>query len=141
MKIISFQGIILGFLILSIYSCESRDDSIKINATSSTSKEKVIPLTCKKLFNSPEDFVGQVINLDAICWGSSHSVDGKEILMSLDDQKSVGLQQAHVLVHFTKDQADEIQNIKENDSISLTAKVSTLEFGALRLIEAKVTPN
>ena len=138
MKNISRQGTILGILVLTLFSCETKDDSIEVNSQSAT-KEKVVAITCDKLFNSPEDYAGQVINLDAICWGVNSSVDGEEILMSLDDQKLVGLQQAHVLVHFNKEQEEEIENIGKNDSISLTAKVDTLKYGALRLIEAKVS--
>lgn len=135
------QGIILGILVLSICSCTTKDDSINVNARSSSMEEKETALTCEKLLNSPEDYQGQVIHLNAISWGSNPSVDGEEILMSLDDQKLVGLQQSHVLVHFTKDQEEEIENILENDSISLTATVGAYEFGALRLIQAKISPD
>ena len=143
MKKISHQGIILGILIFSLYACTTKDDSVKVNARSSSSTKKEVALTCEKLLDSSEDYAGQVIELSAICWGSSVSVDGSEFLMSIDDNKfkSTGLQQAHVLVHFTKNQEKEIENIAENDSISLTAKVGGYEFGALRLIEAKITSN
>jgi hypothetical protein len=140
MKKVSHQGIILGILILSICSCTIQDDSIQVNARSAASTEKEPPLTCDKLLDSPEEYEGQVINLDAISWGSNPSVDGEEILMSLADQKLVGLQQAHVLVHFTKDQEKDIDDIDENDSISITATVGAYEYGALRLIEAKISP-
>lgn len=109
---------------------------VKVELASSI--EKVTILSCEKLLDSPEDYEGQIINLDAISWGSSPSIDGKEILMSLGDQKLVGLQQAHVLVHFTKDQEREIQDVAENDPISLTARVGAYEYGALRLLDAKV---
>lgn len=141
MKKKSHQGIILCILALSLFSCESIDDSIKVNARAASSKEKASALTCDKLLSSFEDYEGQVIDLNAICWGVNTSVDGEEILMSLADEKLVGLQQAHVLVHFTKEQKEEIEKIKENDSISVTAKVDTFSYGALRLIEAKVKTN
>ena len=140
MKNISLQGIILGILLLSIYACSTKDDSIEVNAKSASLVEKVTALTCEKLYDSHEDYAGQIINLDAISWGSNPSEDGEEILMSLGDQELIGLQQAHVLVHFTKDQEKEIKDVGENDSISIRAKVGSYEYGALRLIEAKISP-
>ena len=89
--------------------------------------------------NAPEDFEGKTVQLNAITWGSNPSVDGEEILMSIDDVLLSGLQQAHVLVHFSKDQSTEIERFKENDSVSLTATVGAYEFGALRLIDAKLS--
>lgn len=138
MKQISLQGIILGILVLSIYACETRDDSIAINAESAPIKKKKTTFSCEDLLSAPEDFKGKVVELNAITWGLSESADGEEILMSIDDEKLQGLQQAHVLVHFSKDQSTEINNFKENDSISLTATVGAYEHGALRLVNATV---
>ncbi|PHR29161.1 MAG: hypothetical protein COA38_11660 [Fluviicola sp.] len=138
MKNTSYQGIILAILVLSFCSCTPKDDSSMVKVELASSIEKVTILSCEKLLDSHEDYEGQIINLDAISWGSSPSIDGKEILMSLGDQKLVGLQQAHVLVHFTKDQEREIQDVAENDPISLTARVGAYEYGALRLLDAKV---
>ncbi len=141
MKTISLQGIALGILISSMFSCETRDDSIAVNATKSTPTEEKKTFSCEDLLKTPEDFQGQVITLDAISWGANPSADGDEILMSIDDKKLEGLQQAHVLVHFSKDQEKEINHFKENDPISLTAKVSTYDQGALRLINATIDSN
>lgn len=141
MKTIFQQGLLLVSIILSVCSCETQDDSIGIDFKAEEAKAKSLVLTCDDLLNAPEDFEGQVIKLDAINWGTRPSVDENEILMSIDDNALKGLQQAHVLVHFSKEQEDEIKGIEENDSISLTAKVGAFEFGALRLLEAKITPN
>lgn len=141
MKTHFLQGIFLGILAIFLFSCESQDDSIKVNSQVASSNKKAATITCDKLFNSPDDYLGQEISLNAICWGMNASVDGEEILMSLDDQELVGLQQAHVLVHFDKNQEAEIKNISKNDSISITAKVDSLKYGALRLVDAKVKLN
>lgn len=141
MKTIFQQGIFLGSIILSLNSCEVQDDSIGVDFKSESAEKKSSALTCEDLLNSPEDFLGQVVSLSAINWGASPSVDGEEILMSIDDNALQGLQQAHVLVHFSKDQSTEIEAFEENDSVSLTAKVGAMEYGALRLVEAKISPN
>jgi len=141
MKTISLQGIALGTILLSTCACEVQDDSIGMDFKSVTSEEKSSFLTCENLFNSHEELEGQEIELSAINWGMSASEDGEEILMSIDDEALHGLQQAHVLVHFSKDQAEEIKGFEENDSISLIAKVGAFEFGAVRLINPKVSPN
>lgn len=141
MKTIFQQGLLLVSIILSACSCEIKDDSIGVDFKAEEAKAKTSVLTCDDLLNAPEDFEGQMIKLDAINWGTRQSVDDDEILMSIDDNALQGLQQAHVLVHFSKDQEEEIKGIEENDSISLTAKVGAFEFGALRLLEAKITPN
>ncbi|MFK7786471.1 MAG: hypothetical protein AB8B56_15225 [Crocinitomicaceae bacterium] len=112
-----------------------------MNFKSETKEEKSSELTCERVFNSYEELAGQEIELTAINWGMSASEDGEEILMSIDDEALQGLQQAHVLVHFSKDQAEEIKRFEENDSISLTAKVGALEFGAVRLINPKISSN
>jgi hypothetical protein len=141
MKTIFQQGTILGSTILCLHACQVQDDSIGVNIKSEMSKEKSSALTCDDLLNAPEEFKDKIISLSAINWGSSPSADGEEILMSIDDEILQGLQQAHVLVHFSKKQEKEIQGFKENDSISLTAKVGAIEYGALRLIEPKISPN
>ncbi|MDG1332497.1 MAG: hypothetical protein P8P74_09220 [Crocinitomicaceae bacterium] len=142
MKTTIRQGIFFGSIIFGLHACQVQDDSIGIDLKSKESKEKSSALTCEDLFNTPEDFEGKVVTLDAINWGHSPSADGEEILMSIDDEALLqGLQQAHILVHFTKEQKEELKTFEENDSISLTAKVGTIEYGALRLIEAKVNPN
>ena len=139
MKTIFQLGTILGSIILSLHACQVQDDSIGINIQSEKSEKKNDALTCDDLLNAPEDFAGKVISLSAINWGASPSADGEEILMSIDDNILEGLQQAHVLVHFSKDQEKEIKEFNENDSISLTAKVGSVEYGALRLIEASIS--
>lgn len=140
MKTISLHGIALGTILLSICACNVQDDSIGMNFKSETKEETSSALNCERIFNSYEELEGQEIELNAINWGMSDSEDGEEILMSIDDEVLQGLQQAHVLVHFSKDQEEEIKSFEENDSISLTAKVGSLEFGAVRLINPKVSP-
>ena len=140
MKKMCLQGFVLGILTLSIYSCSPQDDSVKINENANRTIKKSTSLSCAELLKAPEDFDGKTITLDAISWGSRASEDGKEILMSIDDEKLQGLQQAHVLVHFTKEQETEIKHIKENDPVKLTATVGAYEYGALRLMNAKISP-
>ena len=140
MKKILNSGIILGILILSICSCGSEKSTDALKVESSAVKADPSNLSCENLLDAPEDFEGQVITLDAVCWGKSPSIDGKEILMSLGDIKPEGLQQAHVLVHFLSEQEKEIQDIDENAPITLTATVGAYEYGALRLLKAKVIP-
>lgn len=140
MKKMYLQGSILGIIAVSFFSCGSQDDSLNINTESNQKVNKNSSLSCEDLLDAPEDFEGKTITLDAISWGSSPSVDGKEILMSIDDNKLAGLQQSHVLVHFTKEQANEIEDIKENDPVKLTATVGAYEYGALRLVNAKISP-
>lgn len=141
MKTISLQGIALGTIVMSICACQVQDDSIGMKLKSENVEAKSSALTCEDLLNSHEDFEGKEIELNAINWGTSPSADGEEILMSIDDEVLQGLQQAHVLVHFSKDQKEEINSFAENDSISLTAKVGTFEYGAVRLINPRVSPN
>jgi hypothetical protein len=140
MKSTSLQRIALGLTILSVCSCQVQDDSVGMNFQSETPQEEKA-LTCEDLLQLHEEFEGQEIELSAISWGTSPSEDGEEILMSIDDEVLQGLQQAHVLVHFSKDQKEEIKDFAENDSISLTAKVGSFEFGAVRLVNPKITPN
>lgn len=139
MKQILLQGTFLGSTLLLLFSCQVQDDSIGVEFKAKEPEKKNSVLTCRDLLNAPEDFEGKVIKLNAINWGASPSVDGEEILMSIDDEMLQGLQQAHVLVHFPKDQKEEIADLEENDSISLTAKVGTFEYGAVRLIDPKIT--
>lgn len=140
MKKMYIQGFILALLALSISACSTQDDSLNADNTSNRTPKKKASLSCEELLNTPEDFEGKTITLDAISWGSRPSEDGNEILMSIDDEKLKGLQQAHVLVHFTKEQETEIKNIKENDPVKLTATVGAYEYGALRLMNAKISP-
>ena len=140
MKKMYLQGSILGILALSICACSPQDDSVQINENANKTINKNTSISCEELLKAPEDFEGKTITLDAICWGSNPSVDGKEILMSIDDEKLQGMQQSHVLVHFTKEQENEIKHIKENDLVKLTATVGPYEFGALRLVNAEISP-
>jgi len=141
MKSLSLQGVALGISFLSLCACEVQDDSIEVNIQSKKNKQEEKALTCEELLNAHEDFEGQEIELSAINWGTSASEDGEEILMSIADELLQGLQQAHVLVHFSKDQQEAIKGYDENDTISLKAKVGALEFGAVRLINPEVSPN
>lgn len=143
MKRISISVTVVSLLVFLIYSCETKDDSItnEINTSKSSEVEKNSSLSCTELLNMHEDYTGEKVLLNAISWGSSASLDGDEILMSIDDKKLEGLQQAHVLVHFSKDQEEQIKHVAENDSISLKAIVGEYQSGALRLIDASVIEN
>lgn len=132
---IGLSAFLFGVLLTSCGAENSSTQSTN-EATSSKGKDE---LTCQKLVDKSDEFEGKTITLKAVSWGSSPSIDGKEILMSLDDDAfSGGVQQAHVLAHFTKEQEYEIAEIGENDKVTLTATVGTYDYGALRLLNPKV---
>ncbi len=103
-----------------------------------TTVNKLDYMTCEQLLIKAEDYSGKAVIVQAFCWGSSPSIDGQEILMSLDDQKLEGMQQSHVLVHFSKDQERELLDIEENHRVKLNATVGAYEYGALRLINPQL---
>ena len=94
-------------------------------------------LNCQELNDQKDDLKGQEVTVKAISWGNSATIDG-DVKMNLGDVKLEGMQQAHVVVNFSPENAAAAEAVEKDAEVTIKATVGEYEYGAVQLNDPEV---
>lgn len=94
-------------------------------------------ISCAELVSDFDELEMTMVTISAISWGNSNTTTG-DVQLSLGDKKLEGMQQAPVVVVFSKDEAEAAAGIKEGDVVTIRATVMEEAYGSVRLVKPKV---
>lgn len=137
MKNLAFgSALILGLMFTACQSETTIEDGTQTEEGAEESQESTA-MTCKELLDQKDDLKGKEVTIKAISWGNSNMMGG-DVRMNLGDEKLEGMQQAHVVADFSKDNASAAESVKQDDEVTIKATVGDYEYGAVKLLNPEV---